>query len=284
MKLVRFGPPSKEKPGLIDKNGRIRDLSAHIADIAGVNLTAAGRAAIAALDIERLEVADADARIGPAVGQIGKIICVGLNYSDHAAEAGMATPKEPVIFAKATSAVSGPFDDVLLPRGAEQLDWEVELGVVIGDAARHVSCERALEHVAGYVIVNDVSERAWQLMRGGQWMKGKSYDSFAPIGPWLVTPDEITDPQNLRLTLNVNGVVRQNGTTKNMIFTVAEQIAYLSEFMTLNPGDVISTGTPAGVGLGLKPPVFLKEGDVMELEIDHLGIQRQRVVLDPRPL
>lgn len=282
MKLVRFGLHGQEKPGVLDAKGNIRDLSSYVDDISGPTLTASALSALAAIDLETLPAVPRATRIGPPLGHVGKLICVGLNYSDHAAESGMQIPKEPVIFMKATSAISGPNDDVILPFGSEKLDWEVELGVVVGKLARRVAATSALEHVAGYVIVNDVSERAWQLERNGQWTKGKSHDTFAPTGPWLVTSDEIADPQNLSCRLSVNGVLRQNGSTANMIFDVAHLISYLSQFMTLCPGDVISTGTPAGVGFGFKPPVYLKDGDVMTLEIEGLGSQRQRVTAASR--
>ena len=279
MRLLRFGPKGAERPGLVDAEGRIRDLSDVVVDIAGANLSPESLARLAALDPEALPLAPEGARLGPCVGRVGKFVAIGLNYADHAAEAGMALPKEPVVFLKATSCLSGPDDDVVLPRGWTKPDWEVELGVVIGSEARYVTPEAALDHVAGYCVVNDVSERAFQAERGGTWDKGKGCDTFGPVGPWLVTRDKVADPQALRLWLSVDGVMRQDGTTANMIFPVAELVSYVSQFMSLQPGDIITTGTPAGVGLGLKPePVFLKPGEVMRLGIDGLGEQCQTVV------
>ncbi len=280
MKLLRYGEAGNEKPGLLDADGTPRDLSQVIDDIGGETLNAANIARLRALDISRLPKVQDASRIGPPVAHVSKIICVGLNYADHAAESGMPVPEQPVLFMKATSAIVGPNDDVMIPRGAQKTDWEVELGVVIGDTARDVSRQRALHHVAGYTIVNDVSERAFQLEHGGQWVKGKSCDTFAPIGPWLVTRDEISDPQNLDLWLEVNGRRFQNGSTRTMVFDVATLVSYISRYMTLLPGDVISTGTPPGVGMGQKPPVYLRAGDVMELDISGLGRQRQRVIAD----
>jgi len=278
MKLLRFGPKWAEKPGLLDAEGRVRDLSGVIDDVAGAALSPAGLARLAAVDPAELPLAPADARLGACVGSVGKFVAIGLNYSEHAAEAGMAIPKEPVVFMKATSCLSGPNDDVVTPRGSTKLDWEVELGVVIGTEARYVTKEEALDFVAGYCVVNDVSERAFQSERGGTWDKGKGCDTFGPIGPWLVTRDEIPDPQALRLWLSVDGVTRQDGTTATMIFSVAELVSYVSQFMSLQPGDVITTGTPAGVGLGHKPePIFLKVGQVMRLGVEGLGEQTQRV-------
>jgi 2,4-diketo-3-deoxy-L-fuconate hydrolase len=278
MKLVRFGEPGREKPGLLGPGGVLRSLEHVVDDIGAEVLTAAGLAKIAGLDPDRLpRVADVP-RYGPPVARIGKVIGVGLNYADHAAESGMAVPSEPVIFMKATTAISGPNDPVVIPRGSVKTDWEVELGVVIGDIARDVTTDAALSHVAGYVVVNDVSEREFQLERGGQWVKGKSYDTFAPIGPWLVTRDEVRDPQNLAMWLEVDGHRYQNGNTRTMVFGVATVVSYISRFMTLMPGDIISTGTPPGVGLGQKPPVYLRPGSVMELEIEGLGRQRQVTV------
>jgi len=275
MKLVRFGEPGREKPGLLGPGGVLRSLEHVVADIGGDVLNATSLARIAALDLNQLpRVADVP-RYGPAVAGVGKMICVGLNYADHAAESGMAVPNEPVLFMKATTAISGPNDPVVIPRGSVKTDWEVELGVVIGDIARDVSVAAALDHVAGYLVVNDVSEREFQLERGGQWVKGKSCDTFAPIGPWLVTRDEIPDPQNLAMWLEVDGHRYQNGSTRTMVFGVATLVSYISRFMTLMPGDILSTGTPPGVGLGQKPPVYLKPGSVMELEIEGLGRQRQ---------
>lgn len=278
MKLLRYGEPGRERPGMLDAAGRIRDLSAVVDDIAGATLTADGLARLRALDPGALPQVSGQPRQGPAVARVGKFICVGLNYSDHAAETGAAVPEQPILFMKATSAISGPYDDVVLPRGSVKSDWEVELGVVIGDVARDVPAERALEHVAGYLVVNDLSEREFQLEHGGQWVKGKSCDTFGPIGPWLVTRDEVPDPQALAMTLSVNGHRYQDGSTRTMVFGVAHLVSYISRYMSLHPGDIISTGTPPGVGLGQKPPVYLKAGDVMELEIAGLGRQRQQVV------
>ncbi|AUJ14140.1 2-hydroxyhepta-2,4-diene-1,7-dioate isomerase [Xanthomonas oryzae pv. oryzae] len=282
MKLVRIGAEGHERPGLIDSEGRIRDLSGVIDDVAGQHITNAGLEKLRALDVATLPLIEGDVRYGAAVGRIGKFICVGLNYADHAAESGMEVPKMPILFMKATTAVCGPNDTVIIPRGSVKSDWEVELGVVIGDVARDVSVDEALNHVAGYAVINDLSEREFQLEHGGQWVKGKSADTFGPIGPWLVTRDEIADPQNLSMWLEVNGHRYQNGSTRTMVFGVAELVSHISRYMTLMPGDVISTGTPPGVGLGQKPPVYLKPGDVMELEIEGLGRQRQPVVAHPR--
>ncbi|KUF23011.1 fumarylacetoacetate hydrolase family protein [Xanthomonas phaseoli] len=282
MKLVRVGAEGHERPGLIDSEGRIRDLSGVIDDVAGEHLTNAGVDKLRALDVSALPVIEGEQRYGAAVGRIGKFICVGLNYADHAAESGMDVPKMPILFMKATTAVCGPNDTVIIPRGSVKSDWEVELGVVIGDVARDVSVDEALNHVAGYAVINDLSEREFQLEHGGQWVKGKSADTFGPIGPWLVTRDDIADPQNLSMWLEVNGHRYQNGSTRTMVFGVAELVSHISRYMTLMPGDVISTGTPPGVGLGQKPPVYLKPGDVMELEIEGLGRQRQPVVAHPR--
>lgn len=278
MKLLRYGESGSEKPGLLDSQQKIRDLSGVVADIAGDVLGADGLAKLRRLDPDSLPEVQGSPRIGPPIGQIGKFICVGLNYADHAAESGMPVPEQPVIFMKATTAICGPFDDVIIPRGSKKTDWEVELGVVIGDIARDVPLESALQHVAGYLVVNDISEREFQLEQGGQWVKGKSCDTFGPIGPWLVTRDEVPDPQNLGMRLSVNAHRYQDGSTRTMVFGVAELVSYISRYMTLMPGDVISTGTPPGVGLGQKPPVYLKAGDVMELEIEGLGSQRQQAV------
>ena len=279
MKLVRYGPVGQEKPGLIDSEGRLRDLSAHIDDIAGAALGAKALEKIAALDTDSLPLVSGSPRLGACVGGVGKMVCVGLNYSDHAKESGMAIPAEPILFFKATSAIVGPNDDVEIPPGALKVDWEVELGVVIGSTARYVSKERALEHVAGYCIVNDVSERAYQLERGGQWDKGKGCDTFGPTGPWLVTRDEVPDPQALDMWLEVDGKRYQDGNTRTMIFDVATLVSYISQFMSLQPGDVISTGTPPGVGMGQKPePVYLSAGQVMRLGIAGLGEQRQTTI------
>jgi 2,4-didehydro-3-deoxy-L-rhamnonate hydrolase len=282
MKLVRFGEPGHERPGLIDADGQLRDLSAVIPDIAGEHIGNAGIARLRALDPSTLPRVDGQPRYGAAVGAIGKFICVGLNYADHAAETGAAVPTMPILFMKATTAVSGPDDTVVIPRGSVKTDWDVELGVVIGDVARDVGVDEAMQHVAGYAVINDLSEREFQLEHGGQWMKGKGCDTFGPIGPWLVTRDEVADPQNLAMWLEVNGHRYQNGSTRTMVFGVAELVSHISRYMTLMPGDVISTGTPPGVGLGQKPPVYLKPGDVMELGIEGLGRQRQQVVAHPR--
>ncbi len=278
MKLLRHGPAGAEKPALLDRDGKIRDLSSLVADIGGDVLSDSGLARIAAIDPKSLpEVSPG--RIGPCVAGTRKFICVGLNYSDHAKETGKAPPEEPILFMKATSAIIGPNDDVEIPRGSVKADWEVELGIVIGTRAKYVSEDKALDHVAGYCVVNDVSERAFQSERGGQWTKGKSHDTFGPIGPYLVTRDEVPDPQNLALWLDVDGVRRQTGTTANMIFGVRHLVSYISQFMTLEPGDIIATGTPPGVGLGIKPePVFLKAGQVMTLGIEGLGDQRQQTI------
>ncbi|SFU15977.1 ureidoglycolate lyase [Pseudovibrio denitrificans] len=275
MKLLRFGEMNAEKPGVLDADGNIRDLSGVVGDIAGDVLSAEGLAKIAALDLNSLPVVDGNPRIGACVGHVGKFICIGLNYSDHAAEAGMQVPEEPVTFFKATSAICGPNDDIEIPRGSVKTDWEVELGVVIGKHTKYVSEEEALDHVAGYCVVNDLSERDFQLHRSGQWVKGKSADTFGPIGPWLVTRDEVEDPQNLSMYLDVNGHRYQDGSTKTMVFGVAQVISHLSQFMSLQPGDVISTGTPPGVGMGQKPETYLKPGDKMELGIEGLGVQKQ---------
>ena len=275
MKFLRYGEMGAEKPGVLDSEGRIRDLSGVVDDLAGDVL-----ANLPEVDPESLPLVEGAPRIGAPVGRVGKFMCIGLNYSDHAEEAGMDLPKEPILFMKATSAICGPNDTVRLPRGSEKSDWEVELAVVIGKPAKYVSEAEALDHVAGYCVANDVSERAFQTERGGQWTKGKSCDTFGPLGPWLVTPDEAGDPQNLDLWLDLNGARRQTGNTKAMVFGVAEVISYLSQMMTLEPGDVIATGTPPGVGMGQKPPVYLRDGDVMTLGIAGLGEQRSPVVAD----
>ena len=281
MKLVRYGALGAEKPGIIDANGILRDLSDHVPDIAGDTLSDPALQALRALDHASLPEVTGNPRIGACVGNIGKFLCIGLNYADHAAETGAAIPEHPILFFKANSAIVGPNDEVSMPRGSVKTDWEVELGVVIGKTAKYVSQAEALDHVAGYCIVNDVSERHFQKKLTGQWTKGKSCDTFGPTGPWLVTRDEIADPQNLDMTLDLNGKRMQNGNTRTMIFTVAEIIEHLSGLMTLHPGDVISTGTPPGVGEAIKPePVFLKKGDVMELSIQGLGQQRQNVTED----
>ncbi len=278
MKLLRFGPLGQEKPGLLDGQDTLRDLSGVVADIAGEVLGDAGLARLAALDTSTLPSVEGNPRIGACVGEVGKMICVGLNYADHAKETGKEPPAEPILFMKATTALCGPNDDIEIPRGSLKTDWEVELGVVIGKRAKYVAEADALGHVAGYCVVNDVSERAFQSERGGQWTKGKSHDTFGPIGPWLVTRDEVADPQAIGLWLEVDGVSRQNGSTRTMIFGVTHLVSYISQFMTLEPGDIIATGTPPGVGLGQKPPVFLKVGQTMRLGIEGLGIQTQRTV------
>ncbi|NQZ30893.1 MAG: fumarylacetoacetate hydrolase family protein [Oceanospirillaceae bacterium] len=278
MKLLRFGPVGQEKPGIIDSAGNIRDLSEHVTDINGVALSAKSLTVLSNIETNSLPLVDANTRIAPCVSGIGKFICIGLNYSDHAAESGLEVPKEPIIFMKATSAVCGPNDNIEIPRNSKKTDWEVELGVVIGEKAKYVSVENALNYVAGYCVINDVSEREFQIERCGQWTKGKSADTFGPLGPWLVTRDEIGDPQSLPMWLEVNGKKFQNGNTSTMVFTVADIVSHISQFMTLQPGDVISTGTPPGVGLGMDPPLFLKAGDSVELGIEGLGQQRQQVV------
>ncbi|MBZ9979805.1 fumarylacetoacetate hydrolase family protein [Mesorhizobium sp. BR-1-1-8] len=275
MKLLRYGEVGSERPGLLDADGTIRDLSAHVADIAGTTLQPASLEMLSKLDAKSLPAVSGKPRLGACVAGTGKFICIGLNYSDHAAETGAAVPPEPIIFMKASSAIVGPDDDVLIPRGSEKTDWEVELGVVIGKTAKYVSQADALDYVAGYCVAHDVSERAFQAERQGQWTKGKSCDTFGPTGPWLVTKDEVSDPQNLKMWLTVNGKTMQNGSTKTMVYGVAYLVSYLSQFMSLHPGDIISTGTPPGVGLGMKPPVFLKAGDVVELGIEGLGQQKQ---------
>ena len=281
MKLVRYGATGAEKPGLIDENGDLRDLSAHVADIGNGVLSDASLATLAALDKSGLPLVEGEQRMGPCVANIGKFLCIGLNYSDHAAETGADIPAHPILFAKATSAVVGPNDAVSMPRGSTHTDWEVELGVIIGKTAKYVSKEDALDYVAGYCVINDVSERYFQNHLTGQWTKGKSCDTFGPIGPWLVTRDEVGDPQNLAMSLDLNGKRMQTGNTNTMIFTVAEIIEHLSGLMSLHPGDVISTGTPPGVGMGIKPnPIYLKRGDVMELTIEGLGMQSQHVIED----
>jgi 2-keto-4-pentenoate hydratase/2-oxohepta-3-ene-1,7-dioic acid hydratase in catechol pathway len=278
MKLLRYGPKGQEKPGMLDTAGKLRDLSATIADVNPETLAPAALDKLRKLDPASLPPVAGTPRLGACLTQIPKIVCVGLNYTDHAKETSSPIPKEPILFMKATTSLSGPNDDVMLPKGSQKGDWEVELGIVIGSVARYVSVHDALTHVAGYCIVNDVSEREFQLERGGQWMKGKSADTFCPIGPWLVTADEVPDAGKLDLFCEVNGKKMQNGTTANLIFSVAHIVSYASHFMTLTPGDVIPTGTPAGVGLGMKPPVFLKAGDTMRLGITGLGEQQQKVV------
>lgn len=278
MKLLRIGHPGEERPAILDQDGVLRDLSGTVEDISGETLTSEGLALLADVDLTSLPVIEGTPRIGPCVGGVGKFICIGLNYSDHAAESNLPVPDEPILFMKATSAISGPNDPVILPPGSTKTDWEVELGVVIGRESRHVSEVDALAAVAGYCVVNDLSERAYQIERGGQWVKGKSYDRFGPIGPWLVTPDEVGDPQSLGLWLDINGARVQTGNTNKMIFGVAHLVSYVSQFMSLQPGDIISTGTPPGVGLGMDPPVYLKAGDRIHLGIDGLGEQAQDVI------
>jgi 2-keto-4-pentenoate hydratase/2-oxohepta-3-ene-1,7-dioic acid hydratase in catechol pathway len=279
MKLLRYGPFGKEKPGILDSAGKIRDLSKVTSDLYPDVISVVGQQTLRSINPETLPLVEGNPRIGAPIAQIGKVVCVGLNYSDHAAESGMPVPKEPIIFMKANTSISGPNDAVMIPRDSKKSDWEVELGVVIGRITQHAPLEEALNYVAGYCVVNDVSEREFQIERGGQWVKGKSCDSFCPIGPWLVTKDEVPDPQNLDMWLEVNGHRYQNGNTKTMVFNCAHLVSYISKFMTLMPGDVISTGTPPGVGLGVKPnPVFLKVGDVMRLGIHGLGEQRQECV------
>ncbi|MBT5266315.1 MAG: fumarylacetoacetate hydrolase family protein [Rhodospirillaceae bacterium] len=281
MKLLRYGPIGQEKPGMLDADGAIRDLSGVVGDINGAAITSAGMAKLAGVDVAGLPKVDGNPRLGACVGDVGKLICIGLNYSDHAAETGMEPPPEPIVFMKANSAICGPNDNVQIPRKSKKTDWEVELGFVIGDTAKYVSEADAMNHVAGYCIVNDVSEREFQIERAGNWTKGKSQDTFGPIGPWLVSRDEVADPQDLNMFCAVNGHKYQDGSTKTMIFGVGFLVHYLSQFFTLYPGDVIATGTPPGVGMGVKPnPVFLKAGDEMHLGIDGLGEQRQKLVQD----
>lgn len=281
MKLIRYGELNQERPGLLDNFGKLRDLSQVIPDLAGEYLLPDSIQRLHELDVNGLPEVNGNTRLGPCVGRIGKFICIGLNYSDHAAESGMQVPPEPVIFFKATSAVCGPNDNLVIPRGSTKTDWEVELGVVIGKPGKYLTEEKALNHVAGYCVIHDVSERAYQLERSGQWVKGKSCDTFGPIGPWLVTTDEISDPQNLRLWLEVDGHRYQDGTTSTMVYGVAHLVAYLSQFFTLQPGDVISTGTPPGVGMGVKPnAVYLRPGQEVRLGVDGLGEQLQITVSD----
>ena len=282
MKLLRYGPAGQEKPGLLDEQGRVRDLSDHIADVADSALLPETLARLGQVDINSLPLVSGtpqqDLRLGPCVGAVGKFICIGLNYSDHAAEAGMQVPPEPVVFNKWTSAICGPDDEVQIPRGSVKTDWEVELGVVIGQGGRYIAEADAMRHVAGYCVVNDVSEREFQIERSGTWDKGKGCDTFGPLGPWLVTADEVPDPQSLSLWLEVDGKRVQNGSTATMVYPVAFLISYLSRFMSLQSGDVISTGTPPGVGMGHKPPVYLRAGQTMRLGVQGLGVQTQRVV------
>ena len=278
MKLLRHGPLGQERPGLLDAQGKVRDLSALLTDITPAQLSPAALHSLRGVDPNALPVVPEGARLGVPVAGIRQFLAIGLNYRQHAIEAGMPIPAEPIVFSKGITSLAGPDDDVPLPTGSQALDYEVELGIVIGTTARRVAREQALSHVAGYVLANDVSERDWQLHRGGQWIKGKSHDGFGPIGPWLVTADELPDPQSIGLALTVNGQERQNSSTADMIFGVAEIVSYLSGFMTLLPGDVIVTGTPQGVGMGFKPPRYLQRGDVVELSSPQLGVQRQRVV------
>ena len=280
MKLLRWGEAGAERPGMLDGAGVARDLTGLVPDIAGAVLSDTGLAMLRGLDAGRLPVVPAGARIGPCVGATGKFICIGLNYADHAAESGLQVPPEPIIFMKATSAIVGPDDPIIIPRGSEKTDWEVELAVIIGTRAKHVTEAEALTHVAGYAVANDVSERAFQTERSGQWTKGKSCDNFGQLGPWLVTRDEVADPQALGMWLSVNGTRMQNGSTRTMVYGVAYLVSYLSQFFTLHPGDVISTGTPPGVGMGMKPPRYLRAGDVVELGVEGLGQQRQDVVAE----
>ena len=281
MKLLRYGPSGQEKPGLLDDNGQVRDLSAHVADVAGDALLPAAMKKLASLDPQSLPVVEGlpqkDIRLGPCVGQVGKFICIGLNYADHAAEAGMDIPPEPVIFNKWTSAITGPDDDIQIPRGSTRTDWEVELAIVIGKGGSYIPEEDAMSHIAGFCVVNDVSEREYQLERAGTWDKGKGCDTFGPTGPWLVTPDEVGNYDNLKMWLEVDGKRYQDGTTATMVYKVPFLISYCSRFMSLQPGDVISTGTPPGVGMGHKPPVYLRGGETITLGIDRLGIQTQKV-------
>jgi 2-keto-4-pentenoate hydratase/2-oxohepta-3-ene-1,7-dioic acid hydratase in catechol pathway len=278
LKLLRYGPAGAEKPGLLDREGRIRDLSGEVADITGDALSDDALARLSALDPATLPLVEGDPRIGPCVGDVGKFICIGLNYADHAAESGMEVPPEPVIFFKATSAICGPNDPVRIPRNSKKTDWEVELGIVIGREARYVDEADAMDHVAGYCVINDYSEREFQNERAGQWVKGKSADTFGPIGPWLVTKDEIADPQDLKMWLEVDGHRYQDGSTKTMVYGVRHLVHYISQFMSLQPGDIISTGTPPGVGMGQRPQVFLREGQTVTLGVEGLGEQRQETV------
>jgi 2-keto-4-pentenoate hydratase/2-oxohepta-3-ene-1,7-dioic acid hydratase in catechol pathway len=285
MKLVRFGPPGNEKPGLVDSTGQIRDLSGHVTDIDSGTLAGGITSKIAGVDPNSLPVVTGNQRLGPCVGRVRNFIAIGLNFADHAAETGAPIPAEPIIFNKAPSCIVGPNDDVIIPRGSQKTDWEVELAIVIGKTATYVGANEALDFVAGYCVCNDVSEREFQIERGGTWTKGKGCPTFGPLGPWLVTPDEIPDVQNLSMWLEVNGERVQNGSTKTMIFNVAQIVSYVSHFMILEPGDVITTGTPPGVGMGMKPPRYLKPGDVVSLGIQSLGEQRQRfVAFEDRPV
>lgn len=281
MKLLRYGPKGQEKPGCLDEQGRVRDLSGHVDDIAGVALLPDAIAGLKALDITSLPIVDGapqkDLRLGPCVGQTGKFVCIGLNYADHAAESGLDVPPEPVIFNKWTSAIVGPDDDVVIPRGSTKTDWEVELGIIIGKSGAYIDEADAMDHVAGFCVINDVSEREFQIERAGTWDKGKGCDTFGPTGPWLVTPDEVGDFDALGLWLEVDGIRHQNGSTATMVYKVPHLISYCSQFMSLQPGDIISTGTPPGVGMGLKPPTYLSGGETLRLGIDKLGVQTQNV-------
>lgn len=281
MKLVRFGNQGAEKPGALDENGQIRDLSSLINDLSGAELDPTRLKQLASTDLSTLPLAPENSRLGPCVAGTGKFVCIGLNFADHAAEGGWDIPKEPIVFMKATSAISGANDPIVLPRGSEKTDWEVELAIIIGKHAKYVSEAEAMDYVAGFAIANDVSERTFQTERAGQWTKGKSCDTFGPIGPWLVTKDEIDDPQNLKMWLTVNGQTQQEGSSATMVFNVSYLVSYLSQFMSLHPGDIISTGTPPGVGMGQNPPRYLKAGDVVELGIEGLGQQRLEVISDP---
>ncbi|WP_025771269.1 fumarylacetoacetate hydrolase family protein [Thioalkalivibrio sp. HK1] len=281
MKLVRYGSPGSEKPGLIDFSGKIRSLEGHVDDIDGQALSPSGLGKLSEIDYKSLPLIPSGTRLGCPVANVGKLLCVGLNYTDHALESGQPIPEEPVLFMKSTTAICGPEDDVIMPKDSVKTDWEVELGIVIGTRASYVDKESALDHVAGYCLVNDVSERAFQLEGTGQWVKGKSADTFAPIGPWVATKDEITNPSDLDLWLEVNNHPYQKGNTRTMIFDIATIVSYISRHTTLMPGDIIPTGTPPGVGLGQKPPVYLKAGDVMRLGVEGLGVQRQRVLAWP---
>tara|TARA_B100000470_G_scaffold190322_1_gene157101 strand:+ start:52 stop:894 length:843 start_codon:yes stop_codon:yes gene_type:complete len=278
MKLLRYGPKGAEKPGLLDANNQIRDLSSIIPDLTGDTVDPGTMARLSALDTDTLPPVEGTPRIGPCIGNVGKLVCIGLNYSDHAKETGSPIPSEPIVFMKATSSINGPDDDIELIRDSVKTDWEVELGFVIGRETKYVTEAQALDHVAGYCIVTDVSEREWQIERQGNWSKGKSGDTYGPIGPWLVTPDEVGDPQSLGLWLDVNGTRYQDGNTNTMIFPVSKIISYLSECMSLQPGDVIATGTPPGVGMGMKPQIFLRAGDTMRVGVEGLGVQAQRIV------
>lgn len=280
MKLLRYGPPGEEQPGLLDAEGRIRSLDGVIDDVAGAALSAASLQRLRAIDPATLPLVEPPVRLGPCVGRVGKLMGIGLNYAEHAAETGAKVPAEPVLFMKATSSICGPYDDVCLPRGSQKTDWEVELGVVIGARAKYVSEAQALDFVAGYCVSHDVSEREFQIERCGLWDKGKGCDTFGPLGPWLVTKDEVPDPQNLKLWLEVDGQRMQDGSTSTMIFPVKKLVSYLSQFMTLHPGDIITTGTPSGVGMSRKPPVFLRAGQTVRLGVDGLGEQQQRIVAD----